>query len=60
MKNTDFSHYRVDKIRNIQKREALKELLGPLCDPYEYAKTKVLHVRREVLDFILVIATGGF
>lgn len=53
-KYRDFSHYRVDKIRNIQKREALKEPLGPLCDPYEYAKTKVYMYGGEVLDFILL------
>ncbi len=44
----------MDKIRNIQKREALKEPLGPLCDPYEYAKTKVYMYGGEVLDFILL------
>ena len=53
-KYRDFSHYRVDKIRNIQKREALKEPLGPLCDPYKYAETKVYMYGGEVLDFILL------
>ena len=44
----------MDKIRNIQKREALKEPLGPLCDPYKYAETKVYMYGGEVLDFILL------
>lgn len=53
-KYRDFSHYRVDKIRNIQKREVLSEPLGPRCDPYEYAKTKIYMYGGEILDFILL------
>ena len=53
-KYQNFSHYRVDKIRNILKGERYEMRLEQIDDPYEYAKTKIHMFGGEVLDFMLL------